>query len=90
MLKRCKRKKEAREGGKMQRKMNEGTKRREDVDVVTVAEKRVGTENWREEKEGRGRRGESLELRRCIMYDEANSRERTEKWKRRMDEHEGD
>ena len=67
VLKRCKRKKAAREGEKRERKMNEGTKRREDVDVVIVAEKRVGTENRREEKEGRGRKEESLELRRCMM-----------------------
>ena len=43
MLKRCKTKKAAREGGKRERKMNEGTKRREDVDVVIVTEKRVVT-----------------------------------------------
>ena len=84
----CKRKKEAREGGKRERKMNEGTKRREDVDVVTVAEKRVGTENRREEKEGRGRIGERLELRRCMMKQIAGRGQK--KWKRRIGEHEGD
>lgn len=60
LLKRCKRKKAAREGEKRERKMNEGTKRREDVDVVIATEKRVGTENRREDQrknkgEGKGR-----------------------------------
>ena len=63
--------------------MNEGTKRREDVDVVIVAEKRVDTENRREEKEEWGRKGEMFGIRRCMMR---KSRERREKWKRRMDE----
>ena len=40
VLKRCKRKKAARERGRRKRKMNEGTKRREDVDVVIVTEKK--------------------------------------------------
>ena len=70
VLKRCKRKKVAREGEKRE-EMNERTKGIKDVDVVIVAEKRVGTENRREEKEGRGRKGERLVLRRCMMKNKA-------------------
>ena len=33
----CKRKKASREGGRRERKINEGTERREDVDMVIVA-----------------------------------------------------
>ena len=51
VLKRCKRKKAATEGGKRERKINDGTERREDVDMVIVAE----IENRREGKEGRER-----------------------------------
>ena len=47
------------------------------------AEKRVGAENRREEKEERGRKGERFGIRRCMMK---KSRERRVKWKRRMDE----
>ena len=44
-------KKAATEGGKRERKINDGTERREDVDMVIVAE----IENRREGKEGRER-----------------------------------
>ena len=55
-------------GEKRERKMNEGTKSREDVDVVIVAEKkRVGTENRRDDQRknkgegmGRGRNSDDV------------------------------
>ena len=73
-------------GEKRERKMNEGTKRREDVDVVIVAEKKESVQKTGGKIRERIKGKEWGEVGTQTMYDEKKAGRGKKKWKRRMDE----